>query len=402
MRRKKVSSPSRRSRFALGGVVLALIVLIPVLFCCGVVFSADNGTRSVESQSLSPQEHSLPVGQVKSPKEIQSGYFLATSTPFGEKDLAFRILTPRGWKGLDLRAPAKESSDMLVPLGMFVPSADPASGQLIEVSYLLLRNEVNPNDWLSAYIEGARMSFVKGRSVKYGSREATDVLVERRIDATSAALTRLSVSKMGNWIVLVSCTAPKRDYEKLADTFSLACATFEFSKPHKGTFAERLSQKKVSVCGKASMVMKYPGSWRSVLIRSPEGTACCDVRFEADKQLISFMRIKMYDPSRFRRLSQEKSMQLAMDEMTSSGFKILGTVRKTTARLRGLSGTAKLVTFGAQSPKGLKNELVLAYVRTPDFIIQVTSLRPVSTRDARGWMIGKRALEILLEQSRIK
>jgi hypothetical protein len=95
-------------------------------------------------------------------------------------------------------------------------------------------------------------------------------------------------------------------------------------------------------------------------------------------------------------------MQLAMDEMTSSGFKILGTVRKTTARLRGLSGTAKLVTFGVQSPKGLKNELVLAYVRTPDFIIQVTSLRPVSTRDARGWMIGKRALEILLEQSRIK
>jgi hypothetical protein len=284
---------------------------------------------------------------------------------------------------------------------MFVPSTNPTSGQLIEVSYLLLRNEVNPNDWLSAYIGGTRMRLVKSQSVKYGSREATDVLVERRINATSTALTRLSVSKLGNWIVLVSCTASKKDYEKLADTFALACASFEFSQPHKGTFAERLSQKKVGLGGKASLVMKCPASWRSAPIRSPEGTSCWDMRFEAGNQLVSFMRVKMYAPSMFRHLSEDKSMQLALDEMTSSGVKILGTVKKTTARLRGLAGIAKLVTFGTQSPGGLKNELVLVYVRTPDFIIQVTSLRPVSTRDARGWMIGKRALELLLEQSQV-
>lgn len=383
------------------GVILRLTALVAVLLCSGIVLSADKGEPMSESQAVSPKKYDLPVGQVKSPKEIRADYFLAKSMPFGEKKLAFQILVPKGWKGLGLEVPTRESSNMLVPLGVFVPSANPASGQLVEVSYLLLQNEINPNDWLSVYIGESRMRLVKSQPVKYGSREATDVLVERRIDATSTAVTRLSVSKLGNWIVLVSCTAPKNDYKKLADTFALACATFEFSKPPKGAFAERLSQKNVSFGGKASVIVKWPASWRSVVIRSPEGTACWDMRFEAGNQLISFMRIKVYDPSKFRNLLEKKSMQLALDEMTSSGFKILGTVKKMTAKLRGLGGIAKLVTFGTQNPDGLKNELTLAYFKKPDFIIQVTSLRPVSARNVRGWMIGKRALEILLEQSQV-
>jgi hypothetical protein len=71
------------------------------------------------------------------------------------------------------------------------------------------------------------------------------------------------------------------------------------------------------------------------------------------------------------------------------------------AELKGLAATAELHYLPAHKDKQ-DGEAIIAVATHDSSILVVTSLRPVLSRNPYAWMVGKRALEIMLNYSSVQ
>ena len=340
----------------------------------------------------------MPVGQVRTVKQIETDYFIARSVPFKDPALSFGILLPRGWFGLDVNAPAKASSQALVPLGIFISRDKKDKGALVEASYIVIAHDMNTQDWLAAYAESKKMTVVKAKQVKYEDRVASELIATWK-GPTSKLVSRLSLRQFGRWLVLVACTAPEALYRAHADNFSLACATFRLKNPSKQQLAERLSQRIVDVKD-AKLVFRWPASWRMVDTVAPKGSVCWDLRFEVKDNDFGFMRVNVIDRSKFPDLDEEGLLEMTLDRITASGMKVGKVQEKFEIDLPNLQSKAKVVTYKSIN-KMVENELSTITMSSPDALCAIFAFRPARQRNAEAWMIGKRTLEILLGWSQV-
>jgi len=382
-------------------VFMAAVVLGIFSAGCYHVSAGEDAPRKDTAKMDDAEKGSwpMPVGQVRTIKQIEADYFIARSVPFEDPALSFSILLPKGWYGLNLEAPAKASSRILIPLGTFVPKNEKHKGAQVKFSYIVLARDVNTQDWVKAHAEKKKMTVVKSKQVKYAKRVASELIVTWK-EGTSKLVSRLSARQFGRWLVLLTCTAPEALYRTQADNFSLACATFSLKNPPRQRLAEKLSQRVVDVKG-AKLVFRWPASWRMVDAAAPEGNICWSLRFEVQDSDLGFIRVNVLDRSKFPDVDEAGLLEMTLDQITSSGIEVGKTEEKFEIDLPNMQSKAKVTTCKSLYKKKIENELNIIMISSPDALCAVFGFRPTRERNIQAWMIGKRALEILLGWSQV-
>jgi hypothetical protein len=343
----------------------------------------------------------IPVGRVCTMQEMRENYVLLKSVPFGDPDLAYHLLIPQDWGGMKVLVPTTQSTNLLVPLGVFGPKSGEPAGVVVEVSRVELEYDVNPKDWLAAYAAAYEMRVLKAQEVRYDSRVASEMLVER-VSKGVTYLSRLSASQMGKWLILVSASAREDLFPPHVVPFSLACTSFEFVQPPREQFVDRAAEKPVMLVG-SKLTLRWPASWESRTFADlPKGLVVQDIRYVAKQEVLSYMRVKVYDRTEFGELTPAQVHELAIGEIEDSGMRVdREPIEELSRQFDHLGGLLEAATYRAYKGE-FGNELLVATVQSKQALLVVSSLRPTMGRNPRAWMVARRAAEILLERSELQ
>lgn len=185
----------------------------------------------------------------------------------------FRMRVPQGWEAsfFPEAAPAPAGPPALLM------QASPAAGRDVEITVwcALLAREINPVDWLEAWIglSGHVIADFRNFSSSYGV--LGDALTHAE-DRDTPGIRRILTVKDGNRLFLVEAAA-RRDEPPLVELMQnvfLACAsTFELLAPSKARFAEPFEE--LALGGGAPLAMLVPARWQRLAQDEtpPEGAA---------------------------------------------------------------------------------------------------------------------------------
>ena len=169
-----------------------------------------------------------PTSGLYSKEQIGQLFYNITFRPFGRKDLTFRMLVLKDWKGVPLKV-AKEQLEQeertLLPLAELRAPDWEKSNATIYVRSVKITKKTELEKWVSAYLEGNGLTSVARRKGTFNGRSVDDVLL-RSQQGEKTFLVRMTFSIHGSHIFLVTCAALEPFFEQYAKVFSIAAITF--------------------------------------------------------------------------------------------------------------------------------------------------------------------------------
>ncbi len=169
-----------------------------------------------------------PTSNIYSTQQLSSLFYNMTFRPFGRKDLTFRMLVRKDWKGVPLKV-AKEELEQeertLLPLTEIRAPDWEKSNATIYVRSVKLTKKIELEKWVSAYLKGNGLKSVARRKGTFNGRSVDDVLL-RSQQGKKTFLVRMTFSIHGSHIFLVTCAALEPFFEQYAKVFSIAAITF--------------------------------------------------------------------------------------------------------------------------------------------------------------------------------
>jgi hypothetical protein len=150
----------------------------------------------------------------------------------------------------------------------------------VEVFGHPLDAEINPADWLDAWLAEARIRPVSARYVRMPSGVVGDVVGTWTTDSTQW-IGRFFCLKVGARLFLLCFRASAPDYSRVADDFFVSIASFAAVEQLPGPLAEQL--RRVDLSAPIRCRVAVPASWEVKIESTDEGPAA----FTADLNLAS-------------------------------------------------------------------------------------------------------------------
>jgi hypothetical protein len=174
-------------------------------------------------------ENRLPTENLYKPDEIRDGFDRQQVTPFGDPKFYFEIPIPKGWESRPYEISKQDLTDAemgaaMVRMAMFTPNSQDEKNVMIEVHFMRVPSRVQLSNWMDTALANIDSSVLDRQAGEYNGRAVEDVLLAR--DGDIALLTRFTASRHGDYIFIVSGTAPKEQYQKYIRIFGLAAVAF--------------------------------------------------------------------------------------------------------------------------------------------------------------------------------
>ena len=298
-------------------VVRPILILVITL---SVLVGTQKGlTAGTDIQDLAPYRNLFSNSQIK------QLFVNLNVTPFGREDLALSLLVPKNWRDIPLKVDPKlllSAEQAFVPLTLQLAPEGKKGHPLIEVRYNKIDLEVGLSDWVDYYLQASEYEALLRRSGKYNRREVQDVLVDMVQDGTSY-IVRLTFSKHGDRIFVVSCSAAKAVFEEYAKIFGAAVVSFTVKKKSETEYAEPMRDYRNEAW--PPLRFKYPSSW---VIKEaeelPEGKTGIDISLRAADREIALAFIHVKGISNALGESLKTIMNKMRKDFKSSGVNFVG------------------------------------------------------------------------------
>lgn len=197
--------------------------LIAALF-----FAACPAGPSGGAGSAGPQESfaDMPTFNIFSDEEIQRDFVrMDFEKPLDRSELGFRLLIPEAWEEVALTVSAEQlarDDENIISLALLkAPDAEVR----VEIAYCRVPQTMDLAGWARAYLEGNNLEVLHFQEGTFSKRQVFDTLLKAPEDYR----VRMTFSRHGDKIYILSGSAPGALYEEYMKVLGLAAVSFEKS-----------------------------------------------------------------------------------------------------------------------------------------------------------------------------
>lgn len=184
-------------------------------------------SRHSRGKDSAMKEDLLPHVNVVPPKVLEREYANMRVTPYNDPKFYFEVTVPRTFENQPVKVTREDlqaDNASPVPMAEFRPKDD--GSVLIEARYVRVPEKVSLDRFMAVYVEQAKFQFVKRQRGDYNGRQVEDALLRIESPALGATLTRLTVSRRGEFIFMVAGSCKEADYAKWKQAFAVAALSF--------------------------------------------------------------------------------------------------------------------------------------------------------------------------------
>jgi hypothetical protein len=220
------------------------------------------------------QKNNLPSQQ-----QLKKSYSNFTYRPLKRKDLTFNLLIPNGWRDIPLKIPAKmlkEDTQRMIPLAEQIAPGDEKVSARIQVAYTRMDMEMSLHDLMDQYFKENKVDVLIRRQGTYNRREIDEV-VARFGKGSKSFLSRLTFSRHGDRVFVVSGSAGESEFSRYAPSF--AAAVISFTVHQKAPHPYAVPMASFTSAGDPKLKFNYPDNWEiEELQNPPAGQTAVDMR----------------------------------------------------------------------------------------------------------------------------
>lgn len=172
-------------------------------------------------------EDLLPYTNVISPEDLKNQYMELRVTPYNDPKFYFEITVPRNFESRPVqvtRQQLREDDQTPVPMVELAPRG--VDDVLIEARYLRVPERVTRDRFMTVYVEKSGFQFVKRQRGEFQGRQVEDALLRMKSPKFGTTLTRLTVSRRGEFMFMVAGSCREEEYPKWKQAFAVAALSF--------------------------------------------------------------------------------------------------------------------------------------------------------------------------------
>jgi hypothetical protein len=187
------------------------------LLCTAFVAGMQGTTADQESFPDMPTYH------IFTDEELRRDFLrMKYGKPLDRPELGFLLLVPKTWDEVPLTVPREQlehDDKNMVSLALLKA---PEKEVQVEVAYCRVPQTIALEEWARAYLEGSSLEIVHYQTGTFSGREVFDTLLNAQGDYK----VRMTFSRHGDKIFIVSGSAPASRYESHMKVFGLAAVSF--------------------------------------------------------------------------------------------------------------------------------------------------------------------------------
>lgn len=337
----------------------------------------------------------LVSGSLFSEEQLRQEFNNLTAAPFQREELAFSMLVPKDWRDNPLKVPAEivtNATVACVPLSEQLAPEDEPGHARIEVRYTKLDLVVRLPDWVEQFITTAGYKLLRHQHAVFNGREVEDNLV-RVLQGGKSYIARLTFSKHGERIFLVSGSAEEAHFNRYARIFGAAAVSFTPRLKSTSAFAEPM---KVYVNpGPPPIEFRYPASWKvKEPDETPPGISGVNLLLSSAGKVVGYLHVKAISRSNKEFPQLIKAKQL--DDFKSAGVKLV--VKSRTLDLVG-PAPDKVDVWDIVNG-GVPGELAVTVLAGKHAFMSLAMMMPIRKQNPWAWMTAWRVFEIAYHDCR--
>ena len=192
-------------------------ILLIVVLSAAIVAAAPGALATQESFA------DMPTYNIFTNEELRQDFLrMEYDAPLDRQELGFLLLIPKTWKEMPLtisREQLEHDDENTISLALL---RAPEKEIQVEVAYCRVPEAIELEEWARAYLEGNGLDFLRFQTGTFSEREVFDTLLK----APGDYKVRMTFSRHGDKIFIVSGSAPASLYEKYMKVFGLAVVSF--------------------------------------------------------------------------------------------------------------------------------------------------------------------------------
>jgi hypothetical protein len=237
------------------------------------------------------QKNQMPGNQ-----EIRESYTNFTYKPYEREELSFNILIPNNdWRDIPITIDLKtlqQDAHQLIPLAKQMAPESEKGEAKIEVAYMRLELEMALCDYVNIFLQNNKDHFdlLMRRKGQYTMRTVEELLLRSEQDA-KGYMARLTFSRHGDRVFLVSCSALESEFIRYAECFTVAAVSFAAFKNSPTSYVEKMAV--FTSSGRPKLKFKHPESWTAEELHGLSGGRTgvdikLTVRDEKDQPVLTY------------------------------------------------------------------------------------------------------------------
>jgi hypothetical protein len=165
----------------------------------------------------------MPTYDIFSDEELRQDFLrIEYGEPLDRPELGFALLVPKAWEEVPLtvsRETLEHDDENMVSLALL---KSPGKEAQIEVAYCRVPQTAVVEEWARAYLEGNGLEILRFQTGAFSGRQVFDTLLE----APGSYKARMTFSRHGDKVFVVSGSGPASHYENHMKVFGLAAVSF--------------------------------------------------------------------------------------------------------------------------------------------------------------------------------
>ena len=237
------------------------------------------------------QKNQMPGNQ-----KIHESYTNFTYKPYEREELSFNILIPNNdWRDIPITIDLKtlqQDTHQLIPLAKQMAPESEKGEAKIEVAYMRLSMELSLYDYVNIFLQNNKDHFdlLMRRKGNYTMRTVEELLL-RSEQESKIYMARLTFSRHGDRVFLVSSSALESEFIRYAECFTAAAVSFAAFKNSPASYAEKMTV--FTSSGQQELKFNYPESWATEELQGLSGGRTgvdikLTVRDEKDKPILTY------------------------------------------------------------------------------------------------------------------
>ncbi len=186
--------------------------------------ASDRGEKPLSTVDLSEM---LPYSNLFSSEEIKTGFSrIHVRKPLGDSQLAIAVSAPNDFEEKPIELSRDQiSQDSIVQIPLVAMNLKGNSNVHLEVRYIRAADDTNLGGFVKSFAQKGGFEVVGRQPGEFNGRQVEDALL-RVNDKNGSIVTRLTASRLGDRIFLVSSSCPEKDYSKWKRVFGFAAVSF--------------------------------------------------------------------------------------------------------------------------------------------------------------------------------
>jgi len=195
--------------------------ILSLLLLCAAIAAGIQGTPKL--RSAQEEFPDMPTYDIFTDEELRRDFVrLEYDKPLDRPELGFLLLVPKSWQEVPLTVPREtleRDSENMVSLALLKA---PEKETQIEIAYCRVPETIAVEEWAHAYLEGNSLEVLHYQVGTFSGRQVFDTL----LNAQEKYKVRMTFSRHGDKVYVVSGSALTSLYEKYMKIFGLAAVSF--------------------------------------------------------------------------------------------------------------------------------------------------------------------------------